>query len=357
MNISYFTSQLLSWYPRNSRDLPWRRTKDPYFIWLSEIILQQTRVAQGLPYFEAFTEKFPTVNDLASASEEEVLRCWQGLGYYSRARNLHACAKEIVHDRGGKFPNTYKELLVLKGVGPYTAAAIASFAFKEPVAAVDGNVFRVLARYFGITADIGSGSGKKQFDKLANDVIPNENPDTYNQAIMEFGALQCVPKNPDCHNCVLHNGCFAYQHNEVQNLPVKLNRTKVRDRYFHYFHIQCGDKTIVKTRKENDIWKGLIDFPLEEYQQDSLTQPEDSIILKDLSVFKPNVSLAESPTYKHVLSHQVLYADFTEVTVPKTAEKNLETWAKRHGYELITSEKLENVGKPKLIVNYLNKQN
>lgn len=356
MNISLFTNQLLKWYPDNRRDLPWRKTKEPYFIWLSEIILQQTRVAQGLPYFEVFTKRFPTIQDLAAAPEEEVLRCWQGLGYYSRARNLHACAKEIVSLRGGGFPETYQELLQLKGVGPYTAAAIASFAFREPVAVVDGNVYRVLARYFGIFSDISSGAGKREFERLANELIPRDVPDQYNQAIMEFGALQCTPHQPDCDSCPLVNACYANRSQEVTELPVKLGRTKVRNRYLHYYHITCGEKTVINQRKGNDIWKGLVDFPLEERESDQRPNPDKSQMLEELKSLKPVVLLSDLPSFKHVLSHQKLIADFVRVTVSQDREAELMRWAEQRGYRMVDPDKLEEMGKPKLIVRYLTEQ-
>ncbi|MEX0883309.1 MAG: A/G-specific adenine glycosylase, partial [Cyclobacteriaceae bacterium] len=278
MNIPYFTENLLQWYPENKRNLPWRNTNDPYIIWLSEIILQQTRVAQGLPYFDLFLEKFPTIFDLAKAPESEVLRAWQGLGYYSRARNLHRCAQDIVSQYQGVFPDNYMELTKLTGIGTYTAAAIASFAYKEKIAVLDGNVFRVLSRFFGIKEDISSSKGKKSFQILANKIIPSEVPDTYNQAIMEFGALQCVPKNPDCACCPLQLGCWAYHHKMVSLLPLKNKKTKTRERYFIYFHIRCGDWTVINKREKKDIWNGLVDFPLKEvesYQELLEATPEN----------------------------------------------------------------------------------
>ena len=223
----HFTNLLIQWYLQNKRDLPWRKTTNPYPIWLSEIMLQQTRVAQGLPYFLSFTEAFPTVRDLADAEEEQVLKLWQGLGYYSRARNLHATAKQVAYEMGGVFPGTYKELLTLKGVGEYTAAAIASIAYGEPVPVVDGNVFRVLSRYFDVETDIASPAAKKEFKELAAALLPKEQASLFNQAMMEFGALQCVPRNPDCGSCVFNDSCAALQKKKVDSLPVKLKKTKV----------------------------------------------------------------------------------------------------------------------------------
>jgi A/G-specific adenine glycosylase len=356
LKISYFTNQLLRWYPDNSRDLPWRTTKDPYIIWLSEIILQQTRVAQGLPYFSLFLEKFPTVHDLASASEEEILRCWQGLGYYSRARNLHACAKYIVDKYGGTFPSTYQELLTLRGVGPYTAAAIASFAFGHKVAVVDGNVFRVLSRFFGVEDDIGSNNGRKVFDKLANQLIPESAPDVYNQAIMEFGALQCVPKNPDCNRCPLKTECFALSLGAVTQFPVKAGKTKTRKRYFQYFHIRCGNEVVINKRTGNDIWMGLVDFPLVEHAEEPDFHPDLNSIVQELRGLNPIVNFPYTNPYKHILTHQVLIASFVTIDIARNYYNQLKTWTKDNGFLLVGEEKLDSLGKPILLVRYLNDQ-
>lgn len=357
MSFNYFTENLLLWYPLHRRDLPWRETRSPYIIWLSEIILQQTRVAQGLPYFHAFIEKFPTVVDLAKAPEEEILRTWQGLGYYSRARNLHACARSIVNESNGEFPDNYAALLKLKGVGPYTAAAIASFAFKELVAVLDGNVFRVLARYFGLDMDISSPKGKKAFEKLANKLISKETPDQYNQAIMEFGALQCVPKKPDCNQCPISTGCHALKYDLVKTLPVNEKKVKIKSRYFLYFHIQIGDYTVVRKRKEKDIWQGLIDFPLEEYTllDDIINIEPDKLILPAaLHSMAPHYSFSSEKPYKHLLTHQRIFASFVNIELKATYKEALEKWAIANGYDLVNDAVLESLGKPKLIVRYLN---
>ena len=356
MNSSVFARKLLRWYPLNKRDLPWRNTKDPYIIWLSEIILQQTRVAQGLPYFERFVANYPTVWDLAAAPIEEVMRLWQGLGYYSRARNLHACAQDIAHHRAGQFPTTYKELLQLKGVGTYTAAAIASFAFGEKVAVVDGNVFRVLSRYFGMAEDIGGTKGKKAFERLANEVIPDVAPEEYNQAIMEFGALQCVPKNPDCGLCPLASGCFAYRHHMVSQLPVKEKKVKVSRRAFLYFHVNCGKEILVKERGPNDIWQGLVDFPLEE-----LTSLEEfdlnlSPLLAELQAFKPRIQFDPEKNYKHILTHQKIFSNFVKLDIPQDQRHLVKKWASGKGYFTVNEHQLEKLGKPNLIVKYLTDQ-
>ena len=303
-----FSERLVTWYLEKKRDLPWRNTKNPYKIWLSEIILQQTRVAQGLPYYYKFIENFPTVHALANAEEQEVLRLWQGLGYYSRARNLHAAAKYVVNELEGKFPENYTELKKLKGVGDYTAAAIASFAFGEKVAVVDGNVYRVLARLFGIDIDINSTKGKKNFNELANELIPSQNPDMHNQAMMEFGALQCTPANPDCMFCPFTTECDARLTQRQNVLPVKIKKVKQKKRYFNYFVINDGDKYYLKERKSGDIWQGLFDFPLIVTDK-PLEQQE--FIQKYLKEHLENPSLISiSKEYKHILTHQIIYSKF-----------------------------------------------
>jgi A/G-specific adenine glycosylase len=264
-----FSDRILSWYHIHKRELPWRKTRDPYRVWLSEIMLQQTRVVQGLPYYMKFTEHFPKVGDLAAASEEEVLKLWQGLGYYSRARNLHATARTIASKFGGHFPDTYQELLKLKGVGPYTAAAIASICYGLPHPVVDGNVYRVLSRYFGVELPINSPEGVRYFADLAMEVIDRERPGEYNQGLMEFGALQCVPQNPDCKACPLSGSCEAYARNLVSDLPKKLPKKKVRERIFNYFMpVDPLFRTLLVKRKGKGIWQGLFEFPLIETERE-----------------------------------------------------------------------------------------
>lgn len=339
-----FSNQIISWYRENPRELPWRETSDPYKIWLSEIILQQTRVAQGLPYYYAFTQTFPTVKDLALASESEVLRLWQGLGYYSRARNLHSCAKFIWNELGGRFPSSYESLIKLKGVGSYTAAAISSFAFGEVKAVVDGNVFRVLARFFGLDTDIASGRAKKEFEELANQLIPKENPGEFNQAMMDFGARQCVPKNPACENCPLSASCFALKNKLVNELPVKIKKTKVKDRTLDYLVIRCGNSIAFNKRGEGDIWTGLHDFPL---LNDELPT------LKEITESRPKLLPKK---YRHILSHQKLNASFSELEIPEEKYSKLTKWCEKEGYLLVNEEEIEYLAKPKLIVNFLNDQ-
>lgn len=311
-----FSNSLIIWYLQNKRDLPWRNTTDPYKIWLSEIILQQTRVAQGLPYFLAFIEAFPSIIELAHASEEDILKLWQGLGYYSRARNLHLTAKYIAFDLNNKFPSTFDELLKLKGIGSYTAAAIASFSFNEPVAVLDGNVFRVLSRFFNIENDIALPKTKAKFQELAQEVLDKKNPALFNQAIMEFGAMQCVPKNPNCNTCILNVSCAGLQHKKVNQLPVKSKKTKITPRYFNYLILKDSlDNYIVQKRKAKGIWRNLYEFPL--LETETLT-PENNIIdqISKMHFFNQKpieiISLHHN-IILHKLSHQHLYIRFFEV--------------------------------------------
>lgn len=311
-----FSSKLMKWYDLNKRNLPWRSTQNPYFIWLSEIILQQTRVDQGMPYYLKFVKTFPQIEDLARASEDEVLKLWQGLGYYSRARNLHAAAKYIVSECNGQFPTEYKEVLKLKGVGDYTAAAIMSFAYNKVYATVDGNVFRVLSRVFGVDEYIDTGVGKKIFIILANELIDQELPSVYNQAIMDFGSLQCVPKSPDCERCPFSDQCFAYNKGLVEVLPQKKGKVAARDRFFNYLDVRVGDTAFLKRREGSDIWKGLYEFPLIETEH-KMTFEE----LMKLEAYQrllkkaEHVQLTKSKECKHVLSHQVIYASFYRLEV------------------------------------------
>ncbi len=314
-----FTNLLLQWYLQNKRDLPWRKTTDAYPIWLSEIMLQQTRVAQGLPYFLSFMENFPTVFDLAKANEEHVLKLWQGLGYYSRARNMHKTAQIVVTEFDGNFPNNYTDLLQLKGIGDYTAAAIASFAFNEVVPVVDGNVFRVLSRYFDVKTDISSATAKKEFATLAKELMPIDNPALFNQAIMEFGALQCVPKNPNCEICIFSSSCAALQKNKVNLLPIKTKKTKVRNRYFHYLIFQDNNNaTIINKRTEKGIWHNLYEFPVIETEHATSQETIIAKIKSDFYDFDITAIFAFDAPIIHKLSHQHLSISFYKVTVSKT---------------------------------------
>lgn len=264
-----FAQKILIWYAANKRTLPWRRTRDPYRIWLSEVMLQQTRVVQGTPYYLKFIAAFPTVYELANATEERVLKLWQGLGYYSRARNLHATAKTVVEEHNGRFPETYEGLLRLKGIGDYTASAIASICFDAPEPVVDGNVYRVLARYFGVGKPVDSTSGVKYFKALARKVMDADNIRDYNQGIMEFGAVQCIPKNPDCRICPLNDSCIARQKEKVAELPVKGKKSKVQHRFFNYLiFLDADDNTLLRQRTGKGIWRNLWEFPLFESDAD-----------------------------------------------------------------------------------------
>lgn len=343
---------LVKWYEEYKRDLPWRGTRDPYIIWISEIILQQTRVAQGLGYFLRFTGRFPDVVSLAVADEDEVLKYWQGLGYYSRARNLHAAAKSIMDRFGGIFPDTYRDVLSLKGIGEYTAAAIVSFVWNLPYPVVDGNVYRVLSRLFAIDTPIDSTKGKKQFAKLAGVLLDPENAGTHNQAIMELGALQCVPQNPDCGVCPLSHTCMAYAQGNIRSYPVKQNKAKTRNRYFHYLYIICDGKTWLNRRGGKDIWTGLYEFPLIE-----TARAMDFAELRETDVFQEmlgdagRLDITVGMTgVKHTLSHQVLYASFYEIEVERVPEA-------LRKYQSLPCSDLERYAVPRLIHIYLEKLN
>ena len=302
-----FKANLYRWYDHQKRDLPWRLTSDPYKIWISEIILQQTRVAQGIDYYHRFIKRFPTVNKLAIANEDEVLKLWQGLGYYSRARNLHQAAQTIANNHHGVFPDTYTKIKELKGIGPYTAAAIASIAFNLPYPTIDGNVYRVLSRYFGIKTPIDSNQGKKEFEHLAEELIDKDNPGMHNQALMEFGALQCVPKNPDCAVCPLAQSCSAYISNQVSLLPLKQKKTKQLHRYFYYYLIGDKDFIYLEKRTGNDIWKNLYQLPLIETEHELL---DNEILLKNVPFILsgPFNFVSLSAKKKHILSHRIIWA-------------------------------------------------
>lgn len=307
------SSILIRWYNEHKRDLPWRDTTDPYTIWLSEIILQQTRVNQGYSYFNKFIGKYPTVDMLAKAEEEEVLKLWQGLGYYSRARNLHTAAKTIMENFDGIFPKTYKEILSLKGVGEYTAAAIVSFAYDQPYAVVDGNVYRVLSRIFAIDEAIDSTQGKKTFAALASAMLDDSSPGIHNQAIMEFGALQCVPVSPDCSVCPAAAMCLAYAQNKVNVYPVKEGKQKIRNRYFTYLDIRCGGYMLMHKRTAKDIWQNLYEPVLIETEKElSIEDPEFSNAIEKLFPDQ-ELEIKYMMSVKHVLSHQIIYATFYRI--------------------------------------------
>ena len=321
-----FTQTLTYWYSINKRDFPWRKTKDPYKIWLSEIIMQQTQITQGLPYYEAFVKQFPTVFELANANEEAVLKLWQGLGYYSRARNLHATSKYIANDLIGVFPRTYKELINLKGVGDYTASAIASICYDEKTAVVDGNVYRVLSRYFGVDIPVNSSKGIKYFKELAQSLLPEQNIGSYNQAIMDFGSQQCKPKSPNCSICPLNNSCVALKNNKIEQLPVKINKTKITKRHFNFIVLLSEDgKTVLEKRTGKGIWKNLYQFPLVETTKRLTSQnfQSNDSVKKLLNDKKYSVSLYNDKQIIHKLSHQHLYTSFWIIQVKELPQKSI----------------------------------
>lgn len=341
------------WYETYGRDLPWRKTDNPYYIWISEIILQQTRIEQGLGYYARFVETFPTVADLAAASEQQVLKLWQGLGYYSRARNLHEAAKSIVAKHNGQFPDTYTNILQLKGVGKYTAAAIASFAFRLPYPVIDGNVYRVVSRVYGVYTPIGTQSAYKQFENILLRLIDQNRPDIFNQAIMDFGSTYCKPLSPDCVNCIFAEECVAFRNDKVSLLPVKSDPPKVKNRFFYYFDIKWDNDgciyTVLGKRSEKDIWKGLYQFPLLE------EEVEESELLSRLSTFLddfckvPYVIEDVSSPITHKLTHRTIVARFIKVKLNSEPQLESEKWE-----QICTSD----IGKfpvSRLIDKYLNK--
>ncbi|WDF64014.1 A/G-specific adenine glycosylase [Flavobacterium sp. KACC 22763] len=342
-----FHNILIKWYLQNKRDLPWRKTVDPYQIWLSEIMLQQTRVVQGMPYFFSFTKEFPTVKHLADAPEEKVLKLWQGLGYYSRARNLHKTAQYISNDLNGVFPDSYKDLLKLKGVGEYTAAAIASFSYNESVPVVDGNVFRVLSRYFDIESDIALPATKKEFTALAQELMPKDNPAIFNQAIMEFGALQCVPKSPDCSVCVFNESCAALQKGKVNMLPVKSKKLKVTNRYFNYLILEdVLGNTLIQKRTQKGIWHNLYEFPLLETESivgfNEVSKKAKEEIFSEYTII--SIEDCSESTIVHKLSHQHLHIQFWKIKVQEKIENGID------------SQKIKTFPFPIVIYNFIEKQ-
>lgn len=343
--------KLLEWYEANKRDLPWRNIKDPYKIWLSEVILQQTRVNQGWEYYLRFIENYPTVAHLATASEQDVLKLWQGLGYYSRARNLHAAAQVVVKQHKGKFPNKYESIKALKGVGDYTAGAIASIAFNLNYPAVDGNVMRVYSRLFGITAPIDSTQGKKQMNELAIELVPVKNPGTYNQAVMELGAMVCLPANPQCQICPVQQACYAFANKNVSEFPVKQGKTKVRNRYLNYVVVIQKDKILIHQRKAKDIWHGLHDFPIVETEK-PITQTKFLKEQKWNEIVSLKAPLVKdvSEEYVHLLSHQKLFARFYLLEISDLKNKIPKDcfWIK--------TKDIENYAVPKLIDLYIRKK-
>lgn len=338
--ISFPNKRLLVWYNEVKRELPWREKVSPYNIWLSEIMLQQTRVEQGLPYYERFTKRFPTVHDLARASEDDVLKLWEGLGYYSRARNLHATAKYISNELGGSFPDKQEDILKLKGVGPYTAAAIGSIAFALPVAAVDGNVYRVLSRYFSIEESIDETAVKRQIGALAQQVLDGASPGDHNQAMMELGATVCTPKKPNCGDCPLNETCIGFSLNRQSQLPIRTKKVKVRNRYFYYIiEEEEGIVPIVK-RGAGDVWQGLFEFRLVEKGGVS----DVNEVLNVLNTEANYTVVSVSDEYKHVLSHQRIFARFIHLRI-SNPQKDERMW--------VSADELSTFAFPRLITRYL----
>ncbi len=342
-----FTRNLLHWNKKkNTRAMPWKGEKDPYKIWLSEIILQQTRVEQGLAYYEKFIREFPTVHDLANADEKKVFKLWEGLGYYTRCKNLIATAKKISVEFKGKFPSTYNEIKELKGIGPYTAAAISSFAFNEPQAVVDGNVQRVIARYFGITTPIDTTSGKKLYQELAQALLDEKQPGIYNQAIMDFGAVVCKPQNPLCHECVQQPDCEAFRHDQVKMLPVKEKSLVKKDRWLYYFIIEFEGKVFIRLRTGKDIWENLHEFvlfespgPVEEnFHELGFLQT----LLKGQSFTVEHIS----KVYRQQLTHQNIHGQFITLTVNQPVPALSD-------FSLVERKRLKEYAFPRLINTYL----
>lgn len=368
-----FSSILAAWYKKNKRDLPWRGTKDPYKVWLSEIILQQTRVEQGMSYYFKFTETFPTVKDLANAKEDEVLKLWQGLGYYSRARNLHAAAKQIVSSEfrimnsesgalnkktknsqlstpNSEFPNSFDQIILLKGVGTYTASAISSICFNEAKAVVDGNVYRFIARVFGIKTPIDSTKGKKEFQEMADALLDEKNPGEHNQAMMEFGARHCKPANPLCGKCPFEEMCVARRKNLIAQLPVKEKKIKTRKRYLEYFAFDYKGKTFLRQRSNpKDIWQGLYEFPLIEFASQETEKKILAALQKEYVLSKSDFVVKEiSAEIKHVLSHQDLHARFHKISLKKIPAKL------KKEFLLLKREEVNDYALPRLIDRYWN---
>lgn len=344
---SWFSRQLVPWYRAGHRPLPWRETKDPYRIWLSEVILQQTRVDQGLAYYQRFLQRWPSVVDLAGASEEQVLKQWQGLGYYSRARNLLAAARQVVHGHGGRFPTTHAELVELKGVGDYTASAIASICFGKPDAVVDGNVYRVLARFAGIGTPIDSTEGRRQFKALATELLDPAHPGDHNQAVMELGATVCVPRNPLCDRCPLQSKCVAFSTGTTSELPVKAGRTKTRNRYFNYLHISTPNGLYMQQRGPGDIWQGLFELPLIESERPLKRQAILTTLNKTFGPGWKIIAGSERPA--HVLSHQVIHATFWRA-IPSKAFTIPAPW------RLLPLESVRDLALPKLMEKWMDEQ-
>lgn len=348
MEIISFSNNLARWYETNKRDLPWRKTSDPYIIWISEIILQQTRVDQGIGYFLRFVDRFPDVLSLAKASEQDVLKLWQGLGYYSRARNLKSAAEYIVDHHKGVFPVNHADILKLKGVGSYTAAAIASFAYKQCYPVIDGNVMRVIARLYGIEHSVHSGEGKRLIAETAQKLIDKKEPDIYNQAIMEFGALQCTPSSPNCENCIFSIECVAYNTGKVSEIPRRKSEIIRKNRYFNYVVIRDKNRIILKKRSGKDIWQNMFDFPLIESNDKLMTIGLKNIpgLVSEKEVPYKTKRVSEWKT--HLLSHQKIHARFHELHC------DVDNFYLPVDWKIVQVDEIKDYPLPKLIETYIN---
>jgi len=346
-----FAKNLLTWYQENGRKLPWRETDNPYYIWLSEIILQQTRIEQGRSYYEHFVTEYPTITDLAKASEEKVLKSWQGLGYYSRARNLHAAAQYVAKELGGMFPDTYDGILALKGVGRYTAAAIASFAYRLPYPVIDGNVYRLISRLYGIYTPIGTDQAYKEFEQLLLHLIDRERPDLFNQAIMDFGSIQCKPVGCDCESCIFKQECVAFREGKVDMLPIKPQKVKIKERYFYYIDVRWGENLLMQQRPAGDIWQGLYELPLYETEKPIQPRKLEHEIAQTLQTWlgTPPRRIEMGPEIKHQLTHRTIKAQFLKVNYntkpPKIPEK----------MRVVKQKELKSLPISRLIDRYLSK--
>lgn len=350
LKMTYFNQKITAWYNQNHRQLPWRKTTDPYKIWISEIILQQTQVKQGLNYYIRFIESFPDIESLATASEQNILKVWQGLGYYSRARNLHKAAQHIYYNMSGKFPSTRNDLLKLSGIGPYTAAAISSIAFNEPYAVVDGNVYRLLSRFFAISTPIDSTQGKKEFEKLANYLLDRDNPGTFNQAMMEMGALICTPTNPLCHQCPLASECKSFLTKTTDQFPVKSKKTEKKIRHFNYAIIQTHKSLILTRRDQGDIWHGLFEPLLIESDKEINDMKFAKLIQQHWPHFNQNITL--QTTKKQILTHQIIYAKIFRIVIPE--ETTIPDMFNSKQLLMVDFDQLKQYPIPRLIDQYFN---
>ncbi|MEG1621844.1 MAG: A/G-specific adenine glycosylase [Alistipes sp.] len=349
--MSDFSNTLLAWYEAHQRDLPWRQTHDPYLIWISEAILQQTRVAQGLAYYQRFITQYPDIQTLASSSIDEVMKLWQGLGYYSRARNLHAAAQTIVAHFHGEFPRSYEEVRSLRGIGDYTAAAICAFAYNTPCAVVDGNVYRFFARLFNLDTPINTSAGHKLFAQIATSLIDTQQAALWNQAVMEFGALHCLPNQPLCTTCPFAERCLSLSAHTIAQRPVKKGKATIRSRWLNYLHITCGDQVFIHRREERDIWQGLYEFPL--IESDRPLAFEELIATDTFQQLFANTHfhlLHTQVMAKHQLTHQALYAIFYHIELAPEKSCNVD-----QNYQSICAKELDDYAIPRLIERYLNK--